>query len=229
MENINLSDKLFHAVKPNLPSWVFWSCSRDEYLAKSYDVMKEKLRLIFESNFIMCQRDLDKLSVNYYPHHMNLNGHNNVSLSRHYSERNNDSNYPGHIVNENSDNAWDDYPFNYPAFVFKKSILKENALELNCSRMLLELQVKGSIDLKKAVALSIPIHYSVAPFFNDDDDIDINSALNDYQRNRYKYMMLKYLLVLTKQYHVDLPIIYIDNGVPYRENPEYDEIIKKLM
>ena len=222
METIKLEDKLFHAIKPNISSF---GSDSDEM---AVDITKGKFRGIFKDGLIMCRQDL--LSKPGY-HRFSMRDFNEnyrVSLSRHISVLEYDRTYPGYIVNAEDENAWYDYPFNYPAFVFDQSLLNDNEVENNCVRIPLEIQLRNSIELKKAIAISLPGPKSVVPFF--ENNIGMEDVLNQNNSFRAKadYMMLKYILELTKEYSVTLPIVSAWSGIAYKENPEYDEKVKKL-
>jgi hypothetical protein len=221
MEKIVLGDKLFHAIKPNIS----WFCL-DDYQKSYYDVMREKIGSIFNDKLIMCRRDLySDPKKPYYPSDRNLNGDDCVSLSRDISNQDNDESYGGHVIKAGEENGWIDYPFNYPAFVFNKKLLEKNS-EYKGVRIPLEIQVKKSIALEDAIAISVPASYLLTPFF--ENDIEIGKALSYYECEKYKYMMLRYLLTLTKEHQMNLPIVDILSGTIYHENQKYEEAINKI-
>lgn len=218
MNAMKLEDKLFHAVNPNLCFF-----GENDYFLATFNETKKRLQGIFEDGLIMCRRDLITKYGRYSTYAPNYNGYDCVSLSRHTTTRDNDSFYAGDVIN--NENAWIDYPFNYPAFVFEQSLLNTNPENKHSVRIPLELQAFNSISIKKAIAISIPGDKVVIPFFKN--YIEYEEAILDYESVPYKYEILKYIILLMEKYSIDLPIICVDNGIFYKENKEYDEMIKK--
>ena len=224
MNKIELGDKLFHAVKTNITLFD----NDSEELA--IDITRAKFKGIFETGFIMCRRDLLPKSGFHALSTRNFNEDDCVSFSRHISSLNNDSNYPGYIINSDTENAWYDYPFNYPSLVFDNSLLSINEEEKNCVRIPLEVQLRKSVELSKAIAISVPGSLSVNPFF--ENDILVENIMPDFKnkhRMKYDYMILKCILELTQEYDISLPIISSWSGLLYRDNKEYDEKVKKYI
>jgi len=223
MNKVLLEDKLFHGVKPYNKRFFGGEEAYKKEDEERYKLTKLKLHSIFETGFIMCRENIKKANnPSITVSKLNYNGPSYISLSRDISQKPTDSSDAWYVFDD--ENAYIDYPFNYPSIVFDQSILESNPEVKYGGGILLELQVQGDINLKQAVAVSMPSRNSLDPFFCD--DADILESLEDYKRDSYNYLILKYIKCLLDSKHSSLPIISIRSGNIYRQNKEYEDAIK---
>ena len=227
MERIFLDDKLSHAIKPCVSS----ICNKN-YDKEIYDATCYVLEKIFLDRKIKCRRSLiaEGISEKYFSCR-NYNMQDYISLSRHISKKELDKEYIGYVINENDENAWIDYPFNYPAIVFPNEILTINKEYKGC-RIPLEVQVKGDIDLKYAIAISIPSYGELLkPFFENTGFIDYGKIQKLIEDDWYffRYNILQEILFLKEKYNIDLPIVDPSSGICYHQNIEHSKKLEKII
>lgn len=87
--------------------------------------------------------------------------------------------------------------------------------------------MKGSIDLKYLEAISIPAVRGIAPFFPGKTD-NLDDSLESYLDSNRLYIKLQELIKVMRLYGITVPIVDIDTGIEYADNPEYREKIKLL-
>ncbi len=144
----NLEDKLFHTPVSNLNyRWTF---------EKDLEIKLLKLKRIFDSKKIMCRKSLLKLYPdNAYLSSKNNNGLNYVSLSKHISQKASEDKDSNNII-KSDENAFEIYPWNDISLVLNSDLYAENPKHLEGTRIPLEVQVLGDIDIKYVEAISIP-------------------------------------------------------------------------
>lgn len=215
--SVILNDKLFHSPVSNL-TYGFT-------LEKDLEIKFLKLERIFSTKKIMCRSTLKSMYPDStYFSWKNYNGDNYVSLAKHISQKNEEDRDLNHIIFD--ENAYQMYPENEISLVLNSALYEENPKYLDGARIPLEVQVLGDIDLKFLEAISIPGIRGIQPFFKN-KDCDITDCLESYLDSKKYYNMLIRLLEFVKNNHIKVPIVDIDTGLEYQDNPEYRQLIKK--
>lgn len=215
----SLDDKLFHSPVANLVYQYGWTREKD------LEIKLLKLKRIFSTGKIMCRDTLEKTyPENYYPSQRNYNGKQCVSLAKHISQKNAEDEDERHIV-FSDENAYEMYPWCEISLVLNQTLYEENTKYLNGTRIPLEVQVLGDIDLKYAEAISIPAVRGIQPFF-EGKSCDIADCIESYLDSTKYYDMLNGLLELVKKENISVPIVDIETGLKYVDNQEYRQLIK---
>lgn len=216
MKSLVLTDKLFHALKPNI----------DRYsgnFSKMNEIIICKLDSILEHEKIYTRQGLIDNNILFQTSSFHsFNGDNNVCLSEHiiHCGRYKDDE---RVIFRGEDDAFTDYPFNYPSFVFEQSLFETNPIEQYNARIELEVPVLGDIDIGQAIAISFPSFEIVDHFFQP---FSQDYQLSSDKRVLYAYQLLESILDTLDKHKCKLPVVNICSGNYYKENCTLKEKMK---
>lgn len=216
---IFLENKLFHAIVP----------SEDLLLVQKLEMERILLQRIFSCNKIMCRNSiLQKYGDDASFSRRNYNGNTRVSLAKHISKQNQEDSDCRYVINMETENAWQMYPFSHIALVLNKALFNENEKYLYGPRIPLEVQVEGDISLKYLEAISFPVVNGLLPFFEE-----TNYPLSTYLESLVRFGMddfqkLEMILAILFQKKVHVPLVNISTGNEYHDNIEYQRLIRNL-
>jgi len=208
-----LEDKLFHSIV---------SYDFDSGKITKMKTILLKLERIFSQGKILCREEIEKIYDDNLFCKLNYNGQDCISLSKHSTQSDDKSKEINYLY----ENAFLYYTFNFVSLVLNTKLLEEYEMNEHGTRMHLEVQVKGNIDLKYLEAISFPVYKSIIPFF--EDDCNLEDCFSSYADNQFFFLALQKLILLMGKYKIDVPIINIATGNEYRENEEYKKMIKSI-
>lgn len=209
-----LNDKLFHSI-----------VSYDKNVGKLTElkIILLKLDRILSQGKILCREEIQKLYNEQLFCKYNYNGQNFISLTKHSTQLNNNSKEIKYLFED----AFYAYALNSISLVLDNKILEECKINEHGIMMSLEVQVKGSIDLKHLVGISLPIDKSITPFFRD--YCNLEDCVSSYIDNQFAYLKLQKLICLLNKYDINVPLVDIATGSEYKDNKEYKQLIKNIL